>query len=240
MRSWVVVLSFLPCLLFAGPPDKKLTAEQAMSSGEKDFSDAEALQKNGDTKAAAEKFDSALFYFSAAHDLAPEATGPLLGMGISLAALGRCDDALPRLNEYLAKKSEGANPAAAQAKEKCQTKLGQTSAVSFRTKPSAVEVMLRQGSNTIVLGPSPTITKIVSPGEYEVVFVQPGKDPITRSLKLKTGDDKQLAANLHREALTRLSWDPGLLGVPRTFWWLSAGLVVGAGTTLAAVVLLTP
>ena len=58
MRSWVVVLSLLPCLASAGASDKKLTAEQAMVSGEKEFSEAEALRSSGNTTAAAEKFDA--------------------------------------------------------------------------------------------------------------------------------------------------------------------------------------
>jgi tetratricopeptide (TPR) repeat protein len=237
MRSWLVALSLLPCLVLAGPLDKKLTAEQAMASGEKELSEAEGLRNIGSTRAALEKFGSALSYFTAAHDLAPEATGPLFGMGISLAALGRCKEALPKLTEYLEKKLEGANLSAVRAKEECQTTVSKTSVVSFRTKPSAAEVMLCQGDETILLGISPTTNKFVTPGEYEVIFVQPGKDPITRPLTLEDGDDKQLTINLNRKTLTRLSWDPGLLGMPRSFWWVSAGVIAGAGLTIGAVTL---
>jgi hypothetical protein len=244
MRSWVVALSLLPCLAFAGPSDKKPSAEEMMANGEKDFSDAEALRNSGDIKTAKEKFDSALFFFSAAHDLAPEATGPLLGMGISLGALGRCEEAVPKLNEYLDKKAadpnNAANPAAALAKEKCLVALGKVSVVSFKTKPLATDILLRQGTSTISLGPSPTVTKVVASGKYEVVFLQADKEPITRNLTLENGDDEQLNVNLKRKRLTRLSWDPGLLGMPRAFWWTTTGLILGAGAATATFLFVVP
>jgi tetratricopeptide (TPR) repeat protein len=237
--SLVLSLS-LPLFIYAGPTDKKPTAEQSMADGEAELARAEEFVQQGKSKEASEKYESALFYFTAAHDLAPEATGPLLAMGIVLTNLNRCPDALKRLDEYILKKGAEANPSAQQNKEKCLARLGQAAVVSFRTKPSAAEVAIQQGSKSVSLGLSPTNTKILLPGVYEVTFSVSGREPVTRSLKVEAGDEKQLYANLNRKRLSRLSWDPGALGVPRAFWWTSAGLLVGAGAATATLLFVAP
>lgn len=223
-------LSFPLCLL-AGPTEKRPSAEEAMANGERELSEVEALRLAGDHAGADAKLESARIYFSTAHDLAPEATGPLLGMGLAEAQLKRCDDAIKHLGEYLDKKAEGGNPAAKEALQRCKVVTKQAGSLAFQTKPIGATVLLRQGETTMILGPAPTVPKVVEPGEYEVLFVQSNEKTITRSVTIKPGEEKSLKMDLKHPGLSRLSWDPGALGVPHATWWFVGGMIFGAAAT---------
>jgi hypothetical protein len=51
------------------------------------------------------EYDAAIGHFLVARALAPSSTGPYLGLGLAYAAVGRCDDAVPFLEEYLRRKT---------------------------------------------------------------------------------------------------------------------------------------
>jgi hypothetical protein len=65
-------------------------------------------------------YEGALEHFEEARALAPEASGPYLGIGLSAAALQRCQVAVPALEKYLKRKPDSPSPAARPALEGCQ------------------------------------------------------------------------------------------------------------------------
>jgi hypothetical protein len=65
-------------------------------------------------------YEGALEHFEEARALAPEASGPYLGIGLSAAALQRCQVAVPALEKYLKRKPDSPSPAARPALESCQ------------------------------------------------------------------------------------------------------------------------
>jgi hypothetical protein len=84
---------------------------------------AEAEMKKAHALMAERDFAGALERFDAARALAPEASGPYLGIGLSAASLDRCDRAIPALQEYLRKKTENPSPLAKPALQACQRRV---------------------------------------------------------------------------------------------------------------------
>jgi hypothetical protein len=214
-----------PGVVFSAPERK--TAEGEMAQGERDFADAEALSLSGDEKGAAQKLRSAEEHFREARQLAPEATGPMLGLGLALAGMGRCEDALLSLNAYLEKKAAESNPSGVSAQEKClvATKVG--GYVSFHSRPGAVSVILRaEGGDSVSLGVTPTSSRFLERGKYRVTFSRDGRS-VTRSFRIRGGESLLLDSRLFFLSPPRNSrfW--------RRFLWAGAGLVVGAGAGLA-------
>jgi hypothetical protein len=70
------------------------------------------------------EYEAAIGHYIVARSLAPESSGPYLGLGLAYAALGRCPEAIPVLEEYLRRKKTDANPAALPTLHACQSSHG--------------------------------------------------------------------------------------------------------------------
>ena len=66
------------------------------------------------------QFELAIVHLLAAQTLAPEASGPYLNLGLSYAALGRCDEAARMLEEYLRRKVRDPQPSATATLAACR------------------------------------------------------------------------------------------------------------------------
>src|SRR6478735_2634487 len=68
-------------------------------------------------------YDEAAGHYLVARSLAPESSGPYLGLGLAYAAMSRCGDAVPVLQEYLRRKTKDPNPAAQSTLSACRAAL---------------------------------------------------------------------------------------------------------------------
>lgn len=227
MKRLVVVHLLALGLAFSPQPGHASgpSAEEEMAAGEREFAEAEQLLLAGESARAAEKLRSASEHFRGARELAPEATGPMLGLGLTLAGMGRCEDALRYLTVYLEKKATESNPNAISAQEKCLVSTGVGGYVSFSSSDGAVSVVLRPtkaGSSAVYLGLTPTTTRFLEEGKYQVTFSQ-GDRVVTRDFALRGGESLLLEADLAPYLPLRNS------RFRRRFWWGGVGLLLGAG-----------
>src|SRR5262245_24875688 len=68
-------------------------------------------------------FAGALTHFEAGRGLAPDSSGPWLGVGLAHASLGHCAEAVPALEEYLRRKREAPAPGAESTLAACRARL---------------------------------------------------------------------------------------------------------------------
>jgi len=91
------------------------------------FADAkqEALEEMTRAQEALDRGDveDAIARFGRARDLQPGSSGPYLGLGLANARAGRCDAAVPALEEYLKRKKQNPKPEAQSALDDCKRKL---------------------------------------------------------------------------------------------------------------------
>src|SRR5262245_51554601 len=92
--------------------DSRAQAEAAMA-------EAQAAFDRGD-------FDEAVRQFSRARVLAPASSGPIYGLGLSLARGNRCPEAVPVLEDYARKKGGAAKADAVAALDECKRRLTPT------------------------------------------------------------------------------------------------------------------
>src|SRR3954467_1248642 len=69
------------------------------------------------------EYEEAVGHYLIARSLAPDSSGPYLGLGLAYAAMQRCGDAVPALQEYLRRKTRDANPAAQPTLNACRAAL---------------------------------------------------------------------------------------------------------------------
>lgn len=109
MRRWL-----LAALLFGS------TLAQA---GE-ETADAEHELEAGDAAFKAAHYEAAIVHFDAARRLAPERTAPYRYLGLSYAAIARCDLAAPMLEEYVKRKKD-ASADALKELDRCRAQLAE-------------------------------------------------------------------------------------------------------------------
>ncbi len=85
--------------------------------------DAAKNMERGSEAMARGDFKQAVVFFRAARELKPDASGPLLALGLALRASGECKEAVTQLEEYLRRKPQGADPKAKDALEFCKKQL---------------------------------------------------------------------------------------------------------------------
>jgi hypothetical protein len=145
--------------------------EPRLVKAEREMARAHHLMDQGD-------FAGALEHFDAARALAPETSGPYLGIGLSASALGNCDRAVPALQEYLRRKTDSPSGAARPALEACQ-KLAQpppapaqTGGVHLESLPIGAEVRL-DDAQALPSGHTP-IDLTLAPGPHVLYVSQSG------------------------------------------------------------------
>jgi PEGA domain len=155
------------------------TAAQAddarLDKAEREMARAHALM-------AQHEYAAALQHFQAARELAPETSGPLLGIGLAAAALDRCDQAVPALTEYLRKKPDSPSPQARPSLEACEKRLApapppptpavEKGGVHLESLPIGAEVRIDQPGGDIA-GHTP-IDLSLPPGAHTLYLSQDG------------------------------------------------------------------
>src|SRR3954466_7820354 len=92
---------------------------------------AAAARADGKSEAAAEmvkaqenldrgEWEAAISRFNLARTLVPSSSGPYLGLGLAHARSGRCEQAIPYLEEYLRRKTENPKPEASATLADCK------------------------------------------------------------------------------------------------------------------------
>lgn len=103
-EPWAVALSPRPALA---------ASAEAEAAAEAEMLKARQIMDRGEDAAAIE-------HLLAARALAPEASGPYLHLGLAYARLGRCEEAIPMLEEYLQRKRSSPHVSAAVTLSMCR------------------------------------------------------------------------------------------------------------------------
>ena len=106
-----------------------VTAASGQARADDPLAQAAAEMQKAQASVDQHDYQAAIGHYLAARSLAPESSGPYLGLGLSYAALGRCDEAIPALEEYLRRK-RNPHPSAATTLATCraQKKAAETTA----------------------------------------------------------------------------------------------------------------
>jgi hypothetical protein len=113
-------------------------------------------------------FDAAIARFNVARSLAPESSGPYLGLGLANARAGRCEEAIPFLEEYLRRKTQGAKPEARATLDDCKRKVVKPPGrLTVLSDPPGAEVRL-DDPNGVVIGMTPFESTAVPNGAHKV------------------------------------------------------------------------
>lgn len=122
-----------PGAVALGPRPALAASAEAEAAAEAEMLKARQLMERGEDAAAID-------HLLAARALAPEASGPYLHLGLAYARLGRCEDAIPMLEEYLQRKRSSPHVSAAATLAACR-KAGAASAPA--RKPDEVPLTTR-------------------------------------------------------------------------------------------------
>jgi tetratricopeptide (TPR) repeat protein len=165
------VLSLNGAKAHAEPSEQAAT--QAMKRAQEHM-----LQK--DYAAAAQAYDEA-------RALAPDASGPYLGLGLAHAAQGHCQEAVPALEEYLKRKGDDPQPGAKATLEACRALAavspGRLSVVS---EPGGAEVRV-DDEKAPAIGVTPFETDKLPPGAHVVFVSKPGFHTRKERVSLERG-----------------------------------------------------
>jgi hypothetical protein len=85
--------------------------------------DAEEEMRKAKSALDRRDYEEAVGHYLVARSLAPETSGPYLGLGLAYAAMQHCDQAVPALQEYLRRKTKDPNPAAQPTLNACKAAL---------------------------------------------------------------------------------------------------------------------
>jgi hypothetical protein len=104
-----------------------------------------------------ELYEVAVGHLLVARSLAPEASGPYLNLGIAYQHLGRCQDAVPMIEEYLRKKPKSPQPSAAATLERCKATAASEAA------PAAAATATRAAATPIAAPPTAATPTAATP-----------------------------------------------------------------------------
>lgn len=153
-------------------------------------------------------YPAALQHFSSAQTLAPQASGPLLGLGLTYAAIDRCQEAVPLLEEYRRRKGAAANPKAERAIADCKSRPG-TGKLILETRPTEVDVF-RDIKGQPSLGRTPLVVDLPV-GRHTLLLKKRGYFMSTVTVRIRSGQETRELAGLRAE-----SSDPDVETPPTT------------------------
>ncbi len=180
----IPAVMLLVVALGAGP-----ARADAQKEAEREMAQAQAALDQSD-------YPTALQHFSAAQTLAPQASGPLLGLGLTYAAIDRCQEAVPLLTEYRRRKGPSANPKAERTIEDCQKRPG-TGTLVLETRPSGVDVT-RDTQGQPFVGKTPLVVELPV-GRHTLLLRKPGYFMSTVTVQIRPGKETRELAGLRSE-----------------------------------------
>ncbi len=143
----------------------------------------------------AHDFEGAIEHFEAARALAPESSGPWLGIGLANASLGRCGAAVPALEEYLRRKKEAPAPGAESTLAACRARLqAVVGTLHVESDPPGAEVRL-DDERGVELGRTPLDLEM-KVGPHPIAIVSPGFATELRTVAINGGQTTQLVVAL--------------------------------------------
>jgi hypothetical protein len=226
-------LACIAALALAGAPavalgDARKPAEKLMDDGTRAFN--------------AGRLEEALSNFEAAHALVPDAAGPLRAMGVTLARLDRCADALGPLGEFVAKKKGDTGAEATEASDtlaRCTKLLAERTTLSVTSNVAGAAVRLDDGAAPA--GTVPVEKLRVTPGVHAVRVEAEGWSAAATKVDVTLGASVALHVELARApavaaavAAPAPEVGAGARGKRRVWIYIAAG--GGAALAAAAVV----
>jgi len=144
------------------------------------------------------EYEAAIGHYIVARSLAPESSGPYLGLGLAYAALGRCPEAIPVLEEYLRRKKTDPHPGALPTLNACRSSRSSTTKIvmghlSVASDPPGAEVRLDDESATPQLAP---VELTAAPGPHVVYLSKAGYRDEIRSVTIVTSHTASLLVTL--------------------------------------------
>jgi tetratricopeptide (TPR) repeat protein len=133
------------------------------------------------------EYESAIGHYLQARALAPDSSGPYLGLGLAYAGLGRCSEAIPMLEEYLRRKTRDPFPGAASTLNACRARTAQisTGRVMVTSEPSGAEVRLSDEEGDL-LGRTPCEITL-APGRHVLHLSLGGYHTADRAVEVSSG-----------------------------------------------------
>lgn len=144
-------------------------------------------------------YPEALLHFSSAQTLAPQASGPFLGLGLTYAAIDRCQEAVPLLEEYRRRKGARANPKAEHTIAECKSRPG-TGKLILESRPTGVDVF-RDVPGQPQMGRTPLVLDLPV-GRHALILKLPGFATTALTVQIRSGQETRELAGLRAEAVT--------------------------------------
>ncbi len=152
-------------------------------------------------------YAGALTHFEAARALAPDSSGPYLAVGLANSSLGRCDRAVPALQEYLRRKTDSPSPAAEPALLACRRRMSppppppanspelrQRGTLHIESLPIGAEVRLDEPEDELA-GRTP-LDLAVAPGSHRIFLSHDGYRAASFDASVSTGVITRVTATL--------------------------------------------
>lgn len=142
------------------------------------------------------EFDAAIARFNVARSLAPDSSGPLLGLGLAHARAGRCPESVGFLEEYLRRKAKDPKPEALTTLEQCKSKAPPPAGkLVVTTEPAGAEVRIGD-PNAPAVGLTPFEKDGFATGETKIFVWREGYKPAVKDVNITAGQSSTVALTL--------------------------------------------
>lgn len=139
-----------------------------------DKADAQAEMLKAQENLDRGEFESAIGRFNVARSLVPSSSGPYLGLGLAYARSGRCEQAIPFLEEYLRRKKQNPKLEAADTLNDCKKRAARpTGKIIVTSEPAGAEVRFDDVQG-LVVGVTPFESQPMPPGRHRVFVAKSG------------------------------------------------------------------
>jgi hypothetical protein len=160
-----------------------LPVSAAWAQAPESLAEAETEMKKAKLNMDRREYEAAIGHYMVARSLAPESSGPYLGLGLAYAALGRCGEAIPVLEEYLRRKTRDPFPGAMSTLNACRPRPASGRArLVVASEPSGAEVRLGDEDGEVI-GRTP-YDGALPPGTRNVVVALRGFRSESRQVTL--------------------------------------------------------
>jgi hypothetical protein len=141
-------------------------------------------------------FAAAIARFNVARALAPDSSGPYLGLGLANARAGRCEDAIAFLREYLRRKPTGAKPEARTTLYECERKaVKPPGRLTVLSDPPGAEVRIDDPNGTVA-GTTPFESTTVPNGAHKIYVGKSGFQTAAGEVTIAPGTAQTVALAL--------------------------------------------
>lgn len=158
---------WVPWTLALSPRSAHAASAEAEAAAEAEMLKARQIMDRGEDAAAID-------HLLAARALAPEASGPYLHLGLAYARLGRCEEAIPMLEEYLQRKRSSPHMSAAATLSACR-KAGAASGPARKQDDAAIATRVQEIPATPA--DPPAAAAVHAPGSAAAPSAAPSAPP---------------------------------------------------------------